>query len=71
MPPDEEGADGLPEGMEMDVEGVDGMPEMPEGGFPDWRSSQRRHHLCTSRGAQALLTVTSWWLHLVNGRCGN
>ena len=32
MPPDEEGANGLPEGMEMDVEGVDGMPEMPEGG---------------------------------------
>lgn len=32
MPPDEEGADGLPEGVEMDVEGVDGMPETPEGG---------------------------------------
>ena len=60
MPPDEEGADGLPEGMEMDVEGVDGMPEMPEGGclvadVPDpaaarmSKSTQRRVRAGTGR----------------------
>lgn len=40
MPPDEEGADGLPEGMEMDVEGIDGMPEMPEGEDPELTAAE-------------------------------
>ncbi len=59
MPPEEEGADGLPEGMEMDVEGVDGMPEMPEGGClvaeaPDQKAVIFSKH----RGAHALRNRT-------------